>query len=239
MKHGFFSAPAGLPAGFRRLHSRAMNESAAPPFRLLRTGDEIFRAMLDAIDSATTSIKLESYIYGDDEVGREFLAALLEARARGVRVQVLVDSWGCFELNTEFFDELAASGGEVRWFNPLQLDRFAFRNHRKSLVCDGRVAFVGGFNVAQEWAGDGRRTGWCDIGLQLEGPLVGQLSASFDEMFGLAEFRHRRFTQVRKTRAKQRRVADCCELLLSGPGRGRNPIKRALRHDFAHAQSIR
>ena len=106
-----------------------MNDSVAP-FRLLRTGDDAFAVMLGAIGAATRSIRLESYIYRDDEVGREFLAALIAARARGVRVQVLVDAWGCFELNTDFFHGLIEAGGEVRWFNPLQLDRFAFRSHR-------------------------------------------------------------------------------------------------------------
>src|ERR1041384_7336949 len=221
-----------------RLECRRMNDSAAP-FRLLRSGEDAFAAMLGAIGSATRSIKLESYIYGDDEVGREFLEALMAARERDVRVQVLVDSWGCFELNTDFFQVLIEAGGEVRWFNPLQLDRFAFRNHRKLLACDDATAVIGGFNLAHEYVGDGRARGWCDIGLQLGGPLVGELAASFDEMWARADFRHKRFTQVGRSRAKQRRTGDGGELLLSGPGLGFNPLKRALKRDFAHAGEIR
>jgi len=215
-----------------------MTDRVAAPFRLLRSGDEAFALMLDAIAAARDSVRLESYIYGDDETGREFLQALLDARARGVRVQVLVDAWGCFELNAGFFDVLVAAGGEVRWFNPLQLDRFAFRNHRKSLVCDGQAGFVGGYNIAHEYAGDGRTRGWCDIAMRLEGPLIEPLSSSFDQMWALAAFRHKLFAVFRKSPAKQHRRGDCCELLLSGPGLGFNPIKRALKRDFARAPDI-
>jgi cardiolipin synthase A/B len=124
----------------------------------------------------------------------------------------------------------------VRWFNPLALGRFAFRDHRKMLVCDDRIAFIGGFNLAQDYAGDGRTRGWCDLGLAVTGPVVGQLSAAFGEMFALAALRHRLLAPLRRGTAKQRRAAGGAELLLSGPGRGRNPIKAALLNDFKQAR---
>lgn len=216
----------------------AMSQSSRAPFQLLRTGEEIFKALLGEIERARHSIRLESYIYCDDSAGRDVLMALLEARGRGVNVRVLVDSFGCFELNSDYFRPLIEAGAEVRWFNALQLDRFAFRNHRKLLVCDERIAFIGSYNIAQENSGDGRTAGWCDIGLQIDAMLVDELAASFDEMWALAEFRHKLFTQLRKSRAKQRRVGTRCELLLSGPGRGFNPLKRALKRDFANAREI-
>lgn len=208
------------------------------PFRLLATGDEAFAAMLDAIAGARVSVQFEMYIWGDDEIGRRFLVALLEARERGVSVQLLVDAWGSLELNRDFFGILERAGAQVRWFNPIDLRRFALRDHRKALICDDRVAFIGGFNVAHEYAGDGRTRGWCDIGLALSGPVVGQLAAAFTEMFALAALRHRLLAPWRRNAAKARRrqPGDCCELLLSGPGRGRNPIKAALLNDFKNAR---
>jgi cardiolipin synthase len=217
-----------------------MSALIAPPFRLLATGDEAFAAMLDAIAAARVSIQFEMYIWGDDEVGRRFLVALLEARERGVSVQLLVDAWGSFELNRDFFGILERAGAQVRWFNPIDLRRFAFRDHRKVLVCDDHSAFIGGFNVAREYAGDGRARGWCDIGLALTGPVVRQLSAAFGELFAIAALRHRLLTPLRRSRVKRRQPGDDWELLLSGPGRGRNPIKAALLNDFKSARhSIR
>jgi cardiolipin synthase len=210
--------------------------SRPAPFRLLASGEEAFAAMLEAIAGARVSIQFEMYIWGDDEVGRRFLVALLEARQRGVSVQLLVDAWGSFELNRDFFGILERAGAQVRWFNPIDLRRFAFRDHRKLLVCDDRIAFIGGFNVAREYAGDGRTRGWCDVGLALTGPLVEELSAAFTEMFALAGLRHRLLAPLRRSPAKRRRPGECCELLLSGPGRGCNPIKAALLREFNTAR---
>jgi len=65
----------------------------------------------------------------------------------------------------------------MRWFNPLTLRRFNIRNHRKLLICDQQVAFIGGFNIAPEWEGDGVTRGWRDLGLQINGPLAPELAA--------------------------------------------------------------
>src|SRR5580765_2730598 len=149
----------------------------------LCNGQEVFPAMLSAIEAAKHSVCLESYIYAPGALGLRFLDYLVRARQRQVRVQVLVDALGSFALPSDFWKPLIETGGEVRWFNPLSLNRLGFRNHRKLLVCDGAIAFIGGFNIAPEYEGDGINCGWCDLGLRLEGPLVTELSRSFDEMF--------------------------------------------------------
>ena len=144
-------------------------------------------------------------------------------------MRVLVDAVGSVLLPNSFWNPLTAAGGEVRVFNPLALKRVTIRNHRKLLVCDGRVAFVGGFNLSPEYEGDGITRGWCDVDLKVEGPLAAQLAASFDEMFARAEFRHKRFMRWRKSRAKKTVILPAEQILFSGPGRGRSPLKRALR----------
>ena len=133
---------------------------------------------------------------------------------------------------------MRAAGGEVRQFNPLSLNRLGIRNHRKLLVCDEQVAFVGGFNIAPEYDGDGVTHGWYDVGLQVGGPLPGQLAATFEDMFARADFKHKRFVRWRKTTAKKRLVLPNEQLLLSGPGRGRSPLKRALHHDLERANRV-
>jgi cardiolipin synthase len=213
-------------------------EPAVADWTWFRSGREIFPAMLAAIDAARESVCLEMYIYAADSLGERFREALVRARQKGARVRVLVDAAGSLGLASTFWQPLRAAGGEVRQFNPLTLDRWGIRNHRKLLVCDERIAFVGGFNIASNYDGDGVTRGWCDLGLRLDGTLAVQLAATFEEMFARADFQHKRFIRLRKSTARQMVLSANEQLLLSGPGRGRNPVKRALRDDLARATNV-
>ena len=204
----------------------------------LCSGNQIFPAVLDAIDSAQKTIRLETYIFSGDPLGQRFRDALIKALQRGVKVQVLVDSFGSMSLPFGFWDPLTAAGGEARWFNPVFLKRLGFRDHRKMLVCDEETAFVGGFNISAVYEGDGVNQGWYDLGLQIAGPLAVQLAAAFDEMFARADFQHKRFTRLRPSSAKRNVPIEDGHLLLTGPGRGRNPFTRALRSDLKHARTV-
>ena len=153
--------------------------------------------MLEAIERACKSVRLEIYIYKPGEPGIRFLDSLIRAQQRGVAVRVLIDALGSFSLPNAFWDQLRAAGGQSRLFNPLSLKRLSIRDHRKSMVCDDQVAFIGGFNIAPEYDGDGVTKGWCDLGMKLEGPIVADLAAAFDEMFERAEFQHKRFVRFR------------------------------------------
>ncbi len=204
----------------------------------LFAGREIFPALLEAIHGARVSIRLEMYIYEPGALGTLFLEALVRAQQRGAQVRVLVDALGSINLPATFWDPLRSAGGQARQFNPLRLHRMAIRDHRKCLICDNEVAFIGGFNIAQEYDGDGVTSGWCDVGLKLEGPIVSELAAAFDEIFARSDFQHKRFLRLRKFSAKKTVLAPDEQLLLSGPGRGRSPIKHALRRDLAAARTV-
>jgi len=208
------------------------------PCEWLQAGYEIFPAMLAAIDAAQASVCLEIYIYRNSPLGIRFRDALARARGRGARVAVLVDAIGSLSLPGHFWDPLRDAGGEVRIFNPLALHRVTIRSHRKLLVCDGRVAFIGGFNLAPEYEGDGVTAGWCDVGLKLHGDLVPQLQASFDDMFARAAFRHKRFVRWRKSTAKRAIALPPEQIFFSGPGRGPNPFLRALQQDLKAARLV-
>jgi len=204
----------------------------------MRNGDEVFPAMLAAIAAAQRAVSLEIYLFAAGKLAEEFRTSLIAARARGITVRVMVDAIGSLELPDNFLAPLRAAGVEVRVFNPLALRRFGIRNHRKLLVCDERVAFIGGFNIAEEYVGDGVTRGWCDLGVRLEGTLVDDLAASFEEMFALADFRHKR--PVRLAKARQKKVVQDAsgQLLLGGPGRGRSPIRQALLADLRSARRV-
>jgi cardiolipin synthase len=211
------------------------------PRQWLCAGQEIFPAMLKAIAAAQKSIRLETYIYSDGKLGRQFLGALLAAAQRGVQVQILVDALGSWLLLDDFFEPLVAGGAEVRRFNPLHLWRFGVRNHRKLLICDDATMFIGGFNVADEYDGDGVTRGWCDVGVRIENPtLAVELAASFDELFALSDFRRNPLMRLRAFKRRRKPLKKPAgELLLSHPGRGAGPFQTALYQDLAKAREVR
>lgn len=207
-------------------------------YQWLETGGEMLDCMLAAIAQARQSIRLEMYIVHADATAELFRDALLQACRRGVRVHVLVDALGSMGLPESFWATLRAGGGEFRWFNPLSLSGWSIRDHRKILVCDDESAFVGGVNIGAEYQGDGVTVGWRDLGLEVRGLLVGELSAAFDEMFDHADFLHPPFARLRKSSRQKIVAAPAAQLLLGGPGRN-NPIKLEIRRDLMEARSVR
>jgi len=217
--------------------------TAAPPPapQWLCAGREIFPALLAALAAARTSIRLETYTYSNGRLGREIRAHLVAAAQRGVKVQVLVDAVGSWFLPDRFFDSLVEAGGEVCRFNPLHLWRFGVRDHRKLVICDNAVIFVGGFNVADEYDGDGLTRGWYDLGLRLEDPrLAGELASSFAELFTLAGFHRKPMLRLRPFRRKRPpALPGAGHLLATHPGRGASRFQTALARDLATARDVR
>jgi cardiolipin synthase len=176
---------------------------------LLQNGEATYAAMFAAIRAARDHINLESYIIEDDEIGRQFANLLLEQQARGVQVNIIYDSFGGLNTPRSFFDRLAAAGIAVLEFNPINPLAGGEpwlpnnRDHRKLLVVDGRVAFIGGINISSVYSsgsiarrvgklrgnpsgkpvtkGVGKDTAWRDTDLQIEGPVVGELQKLFLE----------------------------------------------------------
>jgi cardiolipin synthase A/B len=153
--------------------------------RLLRHGRETFPAWLEAIEGARQRISLEMYIFSDDTIGRRFAAALVASARRGVQVRVLYDFVGCRDTPAAFFQALRDGGVHTIAYHRIRFWRPRFwtawrRNHRKTLVCDGAVAFTGGLNISDEWldASEGGG-GWHDATIRIEGPAVAAIEAPF------------------------------------------------------------
>jgi len=195
-------------------------------------------AMLAAIHHARETILLEMYIFADDEVGRRFLAALVAARERGVRVRVMVDALGSITLPGRFWEPLVEKGGEFRWFNAFQTARrYGYRNHRKLFVADERVAIIGGFNISEEYHGDGVLHGWRDLGMELRGPVIPVLVRTFNDLFSRAAARPEVFFTLRR-RPDTEVEGENWRLLLSGPGRGHHALRRSLARDLSRARHV-
>ncbi len=206
--------------------------------RLLPSGAAGLKQMSLLIRKARHNIQLQTYIYRDDQTGRRIRTQLIEAARRGVRVRVVVDALGSFSLSPDFFAVLEAAGGELRVFNPLSMRRFSHRNHRKLLVCDRQHAVIGGFNIGDEYDGDGIEHGWMDLGLMVRGELAGVLASAFDRFFVLAGEKPRRFPRLRSAIERNEIDSGQGRLLLSGPGRGRNPLKASLFRELGRAGNI-
>lgn len=207
-------------------------------FRWLRSGSEAFPAMIAEIEAAQQTIRLEMYIYSSGTPGDQIRDALVRAARRGVQVRVLLDALGSFGLSGTFWKSLTDSGGKFRWFNPLKIGRIPYRDHRKVLVCDDRIAFIGGFNIAPEYDGDGVTRGWRDLGIRIQGSLAAELGESFDNSFARADFKYRPLYRLRKANSHATISAENWRLLLSGPGRGYHFLKRTLATDLANAHTV-
>ncbi len=162
---------------------------------LLQDGPATYTAMFEAITRARDHINLESYIIEDDAVGREFSELLLAQQQRGVQVNLIYDSVGGFNTPRPFFDRLRQAGVAVLEFNPVNplAARGQWlinnRDHRKLLIVDGRIAFIGGINISSVYSSGSiiRRasktrvssSSWRDTDLQIEGPVV----AEFQKLF--------------------------------------------------------
>ena len=208
------------------------------PIRLLKNGSEAFPAMFGAIDRAAASVALEMYVIKDDATGRELREHLVNAAKRCIPVLVLADAWGSVNLQDSFWDELRSAGGAVRWFHPLLKGLIPFRNHRKLLLIDDALAFLGGINIADEYyRGSGNEPPWRDNVLEISGTEAARLRRSFARMWSRAGSPYRRwFLRL----GRYHRVKDLdggrVRFLESGPENPMRQVRRAYRQLIQDAE---
>jgi cardiolipin synthase A/B len=148
-------------------------------------GDQIFPAMLGAIDKAQRRINFETYVFDTGVLANRFTDALERAAKRGVRVSAVVDAVGASSMEREHVERLERAGARVLTFNPTRFytpENLNFRTHRKILVVDGTVGFTGGAGIADHWLGNAQdKDHWRDTQVRIEGPIVRLLEAAFYE----------------------------------------------------------
>ncbi len=151
---------------------------------ILNDGIRIFPAMLTAIAGAKHHIHLESYILRDDEIGKLFFEILAAKAAAGVQVRIITDGVGSLSFKNKRIKELKEQGIQVQVYFPLRFTLFRnklnYRNHRKILVADGKIGFVGGANIGNDYLGLYPDIGnWRDTQLMIHGPAVADLQRIF------------------------------------------------------------
>ena len=143
-------------------------------------GGPKFDALVADILSARNSIFLQYFIVRNDSLAKRIVEALTSRAREGVQVCVLIDGLGCIFTRNSTFAPLISAGGEVATFMPLRLGALNYRNHRKIAVIDGRIGYIGGFNIGNEYLGLSKRFGfWRDTHLRIRGDAVHQLTLSF------------------------------------------------------------
>lgn len=179
-------ADATHPAtGLDRLLQLRGGLSDGNALRWLPAGEDFFAAATQTIGSAKQHVHCVVYILRPDETGLRFLDLLTEAAKRGVQVRLCFDSFGSWGLKATHLQGLRAAGGKAVPFLPLLWKRRPFtlnlRNHRKLLIVDGEVAFLGGRNIADEYRNDrvGKRRRWYDAMMEVRGPAVDRLQDVF------------------------------------------------------------
>lgn len=209
--------------------------AAVPPeltaARVYFAGRSMYDDMLADIEQARHDVALEIYIFDADEVGRRFADALTRQAAAGRRVRVVYDAWGCYSTPSTFFAALREHGIEVTAFNDLRPGRLARRwrsldrrNHRKLLVVDERVAYLGGVNISA------RLADWEDAHVRVEGRIVRHARMSFERVWS------GRHPRVALRRGRRHSLHKRRSILLDGfPAPNFSQIKRAYLHLFSRA----
>ncbi len=161
-----------------------MSFSANNMVRLLKSGQETFQEILDCIRAARQIICIEFYIFKDDNTGKKVAEVLKQKAAEGVNIYLLYDHFGSFLTSRRFWMDLREKGVNIRASHPFRWSAprgYLYRDHKKLLVVDGEKAFIGGFNIADEYHGYLRKRikTWRDTGIYIEGPVASSLLNMF------------------------------------------------------------
>jgi cardiolipin synthase A/B len=145
---------------------------------LVFSGDDYFSRLSHIIANAKTEIHLQTYIFEHDSTGIEIAHALKEAALRKVKVYILLDAYGSFALTKQFINDLTLQGINIRFFSPFFAANTFYlgrRLHHKVVVSDGKIALIGGINIADKYHGNAKNEPWLDYAVQIESDEIGLL----------------------------------------------------------------
>lgn len=177
-----------LPEQHKELIQLFVNQNWALPFKnnetdIYTSGYEFFPALLHEISKAKDHIHITSYIIEDDPLGRLIRDALIEKARQGIEIRFLYDDVGSWKTKENFFELMREEGIEVHPFMPVRFPAFTskvnYRNHRKIIVIDGKIGFVGGMNLALRYVKGEKGEKWRDTHVKITGAAVYGLQRAF------------------------------------------------------------
>lgn len=184
---------------------------------LVHQPEDRLNALLQLITMAQKSIQMFFYMFCADETGQQVRNALVMAATRGVRVQLIIDSFGSTQVSDRFFDALLDAGGEYHSFSTRKGLGYLIRNHQKMLIIDATHALVGGFNIADSYFGRAGDDSWEDLGIIISGPQAQRLSDYFEDMAQASNGGNVSFRQIRNIIRQWRPGIGQVQWLLGGP----------------------
>lgn len=205
---------------------------------LVHAPDDRLAAVLRLINGAQTSIRMFSYMFGADATAQEVLAALTDAAARGLQVQLIIDSFGSGDNKDSFFDPLVNAGGQYHCFSSRKGLGYFVRNHQKILIADEEHALVGGYNITDYYFGRKGDESWEDLGVIISGPEVAHLVQYYDELDRLSEGGRIKFRQMRQLIKSWRPGDGPVQWLLGGPTNRISPLGLVLKRALERAKRI-
>jgi cardiolipin synthase len=191
--------------------------------RLLESGEERLRFILDLIGSAKKSVRLLFYMFASDAAGTAIRDAMLDAAGRGVEVTVLLDGFGCAATAPDFFEPLNQAGGKLCRFHPKYGRRYLLRNHQKLVVVDDQRAVIGGANLHQDYLTDEGEAHWRDLWLTVEGPAVERAGEYFDALYKWTIRKGAKLKDLRRLLFRFSQSEGVLQWKFSGPFMRHNP----------------
>ncbi len=205
---------------------------------LIETGEGRMQALLELIGGATTSVRLLFYIFNNDSAGERVRDALVAAAARGVEVKLLLDGFGCANVQPSFFAGLAEAGGSFCLFHPKYGRRYFVRNHQKLAVADDCRAIIGGANIHNDYLTDEGSTHWRDLWLSIEGPAVETACDYFDALYRWTTSPDSKLRTLRRMIVRFSEHRGPLQWKFSGPLNPRNPWPRSFARDLKSARRL-
>lgn len=213
-------------------------EVAGHQLHLVHDPVDRLEAVLRLINGARRSIRMFSYMFCADTSGDEVLAALTAAARRGVRVQLIIDSFGSADTKHSYFDGLVASGGSYHCFSSRWGLGYFVRNHQKILIVDEAHALVGGFNISDYYFNRRGNDSWEDLGVVVTGPEVAHLVEYYDRLDHLSEGGRIKFRAMRRLIKEWKPGDGQVQWLIGGPTNRISPLGLVLKRALESAQRI-
>lgn len=200
--------------------------------------EDRLQAILKLIATAKKSVRMLFYMFDPDASGREVLAALTEAASRGLKVSLIIDSFGSSGTPHAFFEPLLAEGGQYHCFGSRWGVGYFVRNHQKILIIDDRHALIGGYNITDQYFGRKGEESWEDLGLVVTGAEVPKLAGYYDELHRLSADGSVPFKTMRKLTRDWHPGAGKLKWLVGGPTNRMSSWGLSLKQTMQNASHI-